>query len=98
MTVRDPAAKVGEGDEVTLAGQPVRDSALQYFMLHKPAGVLTAARDGRAQTVMDLVPPALLRRRVLPVGTTAFSKARSVNLAIAAPFPASSLVPCSFRA
>ena len=67
-TVRDPAVKVGEGDEVTLAGQPVRDSALQYFMLHKPAGVLTAARDGRAQTVMDLVPPALLRRRVLPVG------------------------------
>lgn len=37
-------------------------------MLHKPAGVLTAARDGRAQTVMDLVPPALLHRRVLPVG------------------------------
>lgn len=68
MTVRDPAAKVGEGDEVTLAGQPVRDSALQYYMFHKPAGVLTAARDGRAQTVMDLVPPALLRRRVLPVG------------------------------
>ena len=67
-TVRDPAAKVGERDEVTLAGEPVYDEALQYYMLHKPAGVLTAARDGRAQTVMDLVPPALLRRRVLPVG------------------------------
>ena len=67
-TVRDPAAKVGEGDEVTLAGEPVYDEALQYYMLHKPAGVLTAARDGRAQTVMDLVPPALLHRRVLPVG------------------------------
>ena len=59
---------MGEGDEVTLAGAPVYDEALQYYMLHKPAGVLTAARDGRAQTVMDLVPPALLRRRVLPVG------------------------------
>ena len=67
-TVRDPAAKVGEGDEVTLAGEPVYDEALQYYMLHKPAGVLTAARDGRAQTVMDLVHPALLHRRVLPVG------------------------------
>ena len=43
-TVRDPAAKVGEGDEVTLAGEPVYDEALQYYMLHKPAGVLTAAR------------------------------------------------------
>lgn len=37
-TVRDPAAKVGEGDEVTLAGEPVYDEALQYYMLHKPAG------------------------------------------------------------
>lgn len=67
-TVRDPAVKVGEGDEVTLAGEPVHDEAVQYYMLHKPAGVLTAARDGRAPTVMDLVPPALLRRHVLPVG------------------------------
>ena len=67
-TVRDPAVKVGEGDEVTLAGEPVHDEAVQYYMLHKPAGVLTAARDGRATTVMDLVPPALLRRHVLPVG------------------------------
>lgn len=66
--VRDPAVKVGQGDSVTLAGAPVGDSALQYYMLHKPAGVLTAARDRRAQTVMDLVPEALSRRKVLPVG------------------------------
>lgn len=68
VTVRDPAVKVGQGDSVTLAGTPVADSALQYYMLYKPAGVLTAARDRRAQTVMDLVPEALSRRKVLPVG------------------------------
>lgn len=66
--VRDPAAKVQDGDEVLLSGQPVGDDALQYFLFHKPAGVLTAARDSRAQTVMDLVPEALGRRKVLPVG------------------------------
>lgn len=66
--VRDPAAKVAQGDCVTLCGEAVRDSAQQYFMLYKPAGVLTAARDSRAPTVMDLVPQALSRRRVLPVG------------------------------
>jgi len=36
--------------------------------LYKPSGVLTAARDSRAQTVMDLLPEALSRRKVLPVG------------------------------
>ena len=68
LIVRDPAVKVGEGDEVLLCGQPVGDDALQYFLLHKPSGVLTAARDNHAQTVMDLVPEALSRRKVLPVG------------------------------
>ena len=65
---RDPAMQLAPADEVTLRGQVVADSALQYFMLHKPAGVLTAARDSRAQTVMSLVPSALLKRDVLPVG------------------------------
>lgn len=64
----DPGMKLAKGDEVTLAGVPVLDRSLQYYMLHKPAGVLTAARDSRAGTVMDLVPEALLRRKVLPVG------------------------------
>lgn len=66
--VRDPAAKVAPGDSVLLRGESVEDSALQYYLLYKPAGVLTAARDSRAQTVMDLLPPALSRRKVLPVG------------------------------
>lgn len=68
LIVRDPAAKVSPGDSVLLRGESVEDSALQYYLLYKPAGVLTAARDSRAQTVMDLLPPALSRRKVLPVG------------------------------
>ena len=66
--VRDPSAKVGDGDTVTLAGEAVADSALQYYLFYKPSGVLTAARDRKAQTVMDLLPEAFSRRDVLPVG------------------------------
>ena len=68
LCLRDPAIKVKDGDAVTLAGETVGDDALQYYLLFKPSGVLTAARDSRAQTVMDLLPEALGRRKMLPVG------------------------------
>ena len=66
--VRDPSIKLKETDVVSLAGETVGDDALQYYLLYKPSGVLTAARDSRAGTVMDLLPEALSRRKVLPVG------------------------------
>ncbi|MEG2718271.1 MAG: pseudouridine synthase [Clostridia bacterium] len=59
---------VSEDDEVLWAGERVVSSTYQYYILHKPEGVLTAARDRHAQTVMDLLPQALLKRNVLPVG------------------------------
>lgn len=66
---KDPARKVDPSRQrITIAGEPLADQRLQYVMFHKPAGVLTAARDSRAPTVMDWLPPALLRRKVLPVG------------------------------
>lgn len=69
QTERDGARKVdAERQEITLAGQPVADRGFQYYLLHKPAGVLTAARDSRAATVMSLVPETLAKRKVLPVG------------------------------
>ena len=68
VIVRDPASKVQDTDAVTLMGETIGDDSLQYFLLYKPSGVLTAARDSRAQTVMDLLPEALSRRKVLPVG------------------------------
>ena len=66
--VRKPDAQIGPDDQVTLGGEVIGDSSMQYYLLHKPAGVLTAARDSRAQTVMDLVPENLRKRKVLPVG------------------------------
>lgn len=65
----DPAGKVDAATQaVLLKGQPLTDERFQYYLFHKPAGVLTAARDKSAPTVMDLVPEALRRRDVLPVG------------------------------
>ncbi|MBE0600960.1 MAG: rRNA pseudouridine synthase [Firmicutes bacterium] len=65
----DPASKAdAEQCEVCLDGQRIQDAPYQYLMLHKPAGILTAARDRSAQTVMDLLPKAMQARGVLPVG------------------------------
>ena len=69
LPLRDPAAKVDTTiSNVLLKGLPVGDEPYQYYLMHKPAGILTAARDRNAKTVMDLLPDALKRRDVLPVG------------------------------
>ena len=47
--------------------QPEEPGAL-YIMVNKPAGVLTATEDRRLPTVVDLLPPALRRRDLGPVG------------------------------
>jgi 23S rRNA pseudouridine2605 synthase len=53
-------------DRVELDGELLRPQALAYLLLHKPAGVVTTARDPQGRpTVVDLVDhPA----RVVPVG------------------------------
>jgi 23S rRNA pseudouridine2605 synthase len=57
---------VGANDEVRLDGKPLAKQRLAYVLLHKPAGVVTTARDPQGRrTVVDLVAhPA----RVVPVG------------------------------
>jgi len=58
--------EVGARDRVEVDGKPVKRQRLRYVLLHKPAGVVTTARDpqGRA-TVVELVPH---EPRVVPVG------------------------------
>lgn len=54
-------------DRVEVDGEPVAKQRLRYVVLHKPAGVLTTARDPRGRrTVADLV--AGHETRVVPVG------------------------------
>jgi 23S rRNA pseudouridine2605 synthase len=57
---------VGRPDVVEVDGERVELQRLSYVLLHKPAGVVTTARDPHGRrTVVDLVPP---EPRVVPVG------------------------------
>jgi 23S rRNA pseudouridine2605 synthase len=57
---------VGANDTVEVDGRPVEKQALAYLLLHKPAGVVTTARDPHGRpTVVGLVPA---EPRVVPVG------------------------------
>jgi 23S rRNA pseudouridine2605 synthase len=57
---------VGRHDVVEVDGERVRRQRLAHLLLHKPAGVVTTARDPHGRpTVVDLVPP---EPRVVPVG------------------------------
>jgi 23S rRNA pseudouridine2605 synthase len=58
---------VGARDVVAVDGREVARQALAYVLLHKPAGVVTTARDPQGRTtVLDLVPRE--EGRVVPVG------------------------------
>ena len=65
--VRDAAMQVQPGQVRVDGVQPEEPGAL-YIMVNKPAGVLTATEDRRLPTVVDLLPPALRRRDLGPVG------------------------------
>ena len=47
-----------ERDAVAVDGQPVVYVTYEYYMLHKPAGVVTATEDNLHRTVMDLLETA----------------------------------------
>lgn len=53
---------------ITVDGRPVSTSAFVYFMLHKPAGVVTATEDRDQETVLELFPDEIRRRGIFPVG------------------------------
>jgi 23S rRNA pseudouridine2605 synthase len=57
---------VASGDRVEVDGRAVSKQRLAHLLLHKPAGVVTTARDPRGRpTVVELVPR---EPRVVPVG------------------------------
>ena len=53
---------------VTLDGAALTYQKYRYFMMHKPAGVLTATTDRVQKTVLDLLPPDLQRLKLVPAG------------------------------
>ena len=69
VAVTDPGKQVDERSAaLTLQGQPLDGRLTRHVMLHKPAGLLTAARDKKQPTVMDLLPEAYASIGCMPVG------------------------------
>ena len=67
--ILDPALSFEtEKDNLALNGKVLDGRVTRHVMLHKPAGILTAARDAKQPTVMDLLPPVYRSIGCMPVG------------------------------
>ena len=64
----DPGAQCPEQGILTVRGETVDGRLARTVMLHKPSGLLTAARDRKQPTVMDLLPPGFVPLGCMPVG------------------------------
>lgn len=74
ITVNDIVVKKSDSkvdadrDKICVNGNPLQFKRHLYLMMNKPAGVLSAARDSRMQTVLDLLPEVYQRRGLFPAG------------------------------
>ena len=67
--IRDPALSFEpEKDRLTLRGTVLDGRLERHVLMYKPAGVLTAARDPKQPTVMDLLPGVYRSIGCMPVG------------------------------
>lgn len=67
MVCTESDAKVDpDADAICLSGQPIDTRTFVYYMLNKPAGVITATEDKKAETVLDLIDDG--RADLSPVG------------------------------
>lgn len=53
---------------VSVDGERLNYARYRYYMLNKPAGVLSATDDGKQKTVLDLVTPEMRKMELFPVG------------------------------
>ena len=65
---KSPDRKVAETDTVMAAGRELRVKKYTYIMMNKPVGTLSATRDRRAPTVLDIIPEELRRKGLFPAG------------------------------
>ncbi len=69
VTVKSPEYKVdSDAAIIKLDGKPVSYEKFCYYMLNKPAGILSATDDKRQKTVIDLFPEELRKKNLFPVG------------------------------
>ena len=66
--VKKPETKIDpDMDTITMDGKSLHFEEFQYYMLHKPAGVVSATKDERDKTVIQLIAEDK-RRDLFPVG------------------------------
>ena len=64
---KDPGMQVSEDSAVTFRGEPVVYEQFVYYMMNKPAGVISASDDSREETVVDLIDEQK-RKDLFPAG------------------------------
>ena len=66
--IKKPEQKITTAqDRVCVAGTEIRYEKYRYYLLHKPAGYVSATTDNRDKTVLELLPENI-RRELFPVG------------------------------
>ena len=69
VPVTSPEKKLEAGAcRVTLDGRELSYSRFRYYMLDKPAGLVTATEDKKQPTVLELLTPEMRRMGLFPVG------------------------------
>lgn len=67
--VLKPEQKIDENkDVVCFKGQPISYEKYVYYLLHKPAGCVTAKQDNVHKTVMEYFPEEIRVKDIAPVG------------------------------
>ena len=66
--VRSSDYKANENDEIFLEGRKINGKAHTYLVLNKPKGYVSATEDPEQKTVLELVPPELMRNGLFPAG------------------------------
>lgn len=60
--------KVDTDDEIYADGKRIVYKKYIYIMLNKPQGFVCSTKDGQSRTVLELVPPELMRSGLFPAG------------------------------
>lgn len=69
VAAKKPEQKIDEQkDQITCQGKTASYEKYVYYMLHKPAGVVSATEDKREKTVLDLLKSEDRRDGIFPVG------------------------------
>ena len=64
-----PEQKINENtDVICFKGQPINYEKYVYYLLHKPAGCVTAKQDNIHKTVMEYFPEEIRGKGIAPVG------------------------------